>query len=182
MFPLGVFLVFHLYENSFGLAGPVAYDARIHSLRSLPYLLPIEIALIYVPLAFHAGYGLYIWYTGKNNFPQYCHVRNGLYTFQRLTGVVTLLFVIYHVIDQRLLPMPSYFTVRASLSHPAVFGLYFVGIAAAALHLGSGIWNFFVKWGVTIGQNAQSLSLKVFGAAGVLLALVGLRALTGFMG
>lgn len=180
--PLGVFLAFHIYENSFALGGAEAYDARIHSLRSLPYLLPIEIVLIYLPLAYHAGYGLYVWYTGRNNFPGYRYARNGLYTFQRLTGVLTLVFVIYHVFDQRLLPVPSFFTVKASVLRPEIFALYAVGVAAAALHLGNGLWNFFIKWGVTVGQNAQSVSLKVFGAAGLLFALMGLRALTGFMG
>lgn len=180
--PLGAFVVFHLYANSFSLAGPGLYDEHVRFLRSLPYLHALEWALIFLPLGYHALYGLYVWYTGENNFPQYAYTRNGLYTLQRLTGLVALAFVIYHIIDQRLLPAPSFMTVRASISSPAVFILYFVGTAAVAWHLMNGLWNFTVKWGIAVGAAAQRTLLIAFSVLGAGLVFVGVRALTGFMG
>ncbi|HEX9860872.1 MAG TPA: succinate dehydrogenase, partial [Nitrospirota bacterium] len=51
--PLGAFLVFHLYANSFSLSGPAAYDEHVRFLRSLPYLHVLEWGLIFLPLLYH---------------------------------------------------------------------------------------------------------------------------------
>jgi succinate dehydrogenase / fumarate reductase cytochrome b subunit len=180
--PLGAFLVFHLYANSFALSGPAAYDEHVRFLRSLPYLHVLEWGLIFLPLLYHSLYGLFIWYTGANNFPQYNYARNGLYLMQRLTGIVALVFVVYHIADQRLLAAPSFFTVKSSISNPAVFILYFVGTASVAWHMMNGLWNFTVKWGIAAGERAQRTLLAVFSVLGAGLVFVGLRALTGFIG
>lgn len=179
--PLGAFLVFHLYANSYGLAGIDTYNEHVRALRSLPYLHAMEWAFIFLPLIYHAGYGLYIWYTGENNFPQYGYARNGLYSLQRITGLVALVFVAYHVYDQRLIPDPSYQTVNRSISNPAVFVLYFVGTAAVAWHFFNGLWNVAVKWGVCVGKTSQRVVLYAFSALGLGLVYAGVRALTGFM-
>jgi succinate dehydrogenase / fumarate reductase cytochrome b subunit len=179
--PLGVFLLFHLYENSYSLTGPIAYDGHVRDLRSLPYLHFLEITFIYIPLLYHSLYGLYIWYTGKNNFPQYGYARNGLYTLQRLTGLIAFIFVYYHIYDQRLQAAPGFVTVEESIGHPVVFIIYFIGIAAVAFHLWSGVWNSLVKWGVIIGKGAQRAILALCMVLGLGLIFVGLRALTGFM-
>lgn len=180
--PLGAFLVFHLYANSFSLSGPGPYDAHVRFLRGLPYLHFLEWALIFIPLLYHSLYGLYIWYTGVNNFPQYNYARNGMYLLQRLTGIIALVFVVYHIADQRLLPAPSFLTVKNSITNPAVFIIYFIGTVSVAWHFFHGLWNVSVKWGVAIGPKAQRTVLAVCSALGICLAVVGLRALTGFLG
>jgi len=180
--PLGGFLLFHLYANSYGLSGAATYDEHVAGLRELPYLHVMEWAFIFTPLIYHAGYGLYVWYTSDNNFPQYGYARNGLYFMQRVTGFIALLFVLYHIYDQRLLPAPSYLTVYHSLSNPAVFVVYFLGTACVAWHMMNGLWNVTVKWGVATGMRSQRMLLYVFSALGAGLVFVGLRALTGFLG
>ena len=59
--------------------------------------------------------------------------------------------------------------------------LYVVGISAAAWHMFNGLWNFFIKWGFTIGDKSQKASLVVFSLLSVGLVFVGLRALIAFM-
>lgn len=179
--PLGAFLVFHLYANSYGLSGAGRYNEHVDALRSLPYLHVMEWAFIFLPLVYHAGYGLCVWYTGENNFPQYGYARNALYFLQRITGLIALVFVIYHIYDQRLLPHPSYQSVNSSISNPAVFVLYFVGTAAAAWHFFNGLWNVTVKWGVCAGGKSQRVVLYAFSALGLMLVYAGIRALTGFI-
>ena len=65
VFPIGVFLLEHMFTNSFILQGPEAYNSKIEFLRSLPYLPFIEITFIGLPILYHAGYGMYVWFTGK---------------------------------------------------------------------------------------------------------------------
>jgi len=177
---LGVFLVFHIYTNSYGLNGPVEYNEQIKHLRAMPYLHIIEWA-IFLPLIYHSMYGLYIWYTSENNFPQYNYARNLVYTAQRFTGIVVLIFVAYHIFDQRLLPHPSYHTVKQSLGNPVLFFLYFIGVGAAAYHLMMGLWSVGVKWGVTTGDRAQRVMIVIIGLLAAGFVLLSLRTLAGFM-
>ncbi len=179
--PLGGFLLFHLYENSYSYGGPAFYNEHVRPLRQIPYLLLIEAIVIYIPLAYHAFYGVYIWSTNKNNILQYRYCRNWLYTLQRWTGIITLLFVVFHVIDQRLRPSPSFENVAGSLHNPMFLLFYIIGVSAAAFHLGNGFWNALIKWGFTSGQRSQKITAIAFTAFWVVLGAVGIRALVNFL-
>ena len=179
--PLGGFLLFHLYTNSFSLNGAAAYDVQVRPLRQLPYILAIEVAVIFTPLLYHSLYGLYVWFTSKANVQRYCYARNWLYTMQRVTGLIAFAFIAYHIYDQRLKPAPSFANVANSIANPWVLALYIIGIAAVSWHMFNGVWNALIKWGVTIGERAQKASLYAFSAMGVGLVYMGLRALTAFL-
>jgi succinate dehydrogenase / fumarate reductase cytochrome b subunit len=179
--PLGGYLLFHLYTNSYSLNGAASYDEHIRPLRQLPYILAIEVAVIFIPLLYHSVYGLYVWFTSRSNVSQYNYARNWLYTMQRVTGLIAFAFIAYHIYDQRFGAEPSFAHVADSVSNPWVLALYIVGIMATAWHLFNGAWNALIKWGVTIGPKAQKASLYVFSAMGVGLVYMGLRALSGFI-
>jgi succinate dehydrogenase / fumarate reductase cytochrome b subunit len=181
VFPLGGFLLFHLYQNSYSYGGPKFYDAHVRPLREIPYLLLIEAIFIYVPLAYHAFYGVYIWSTNKNNILQYRYHRNWLYTLQRWTGVITMLFVFFHLLDQRLRPSPSFENVAGSLHHPMFLLYYIIGVSAATFHLGNGLWNALIKWGFTSGQRSQKITMTAFTAFWIVLGAVGIRVLVNFL-
>jgi succinate dehydrogenase / fumarate reductase cytochrome b subunit len=179
--PLGAYLLFHLYENSYSLMGQAAYDTHVRPLRNLPYLVFIESAVIFIPLAYHALYGFYIVYTGRQNPVQFPYARNWLYTMQRVTGVIIFPFVLFHLYDQRFRPDVAFANVSGSIAHPVVLWVYIIGITAAAWHLLNGLWNVFIKWGFTIGAKSQSAFLAACSILGIGLVVVGLRALVGFM-
>src|SRR5579875_2822838 len=63
--PIGAFLVEHLISNFEALKGPAAYAAQVKFLNGLPFVRVLEWAFIFLPLAYHALYGVYIWYRGK---------------------------------------------------------------------------------------------------------------------
>ena len=88
VFPLGAFLLEHMFSNSFILKGPAAYNEVIESLSGLPYVIWIEIFFIYLPILYHAFYGFYVMFSGKNNLAWYPYRENFLYTMQRITGVI----------------------------------------------------------------------------------------------
>jgi succinate dehydrogenase cytochrome b subunit len=179
--PLGAFLLFHLYVNSYSYGGPAFYDAHVRPLRQIPYLLLVEALVIYIPLAYHGFYGVYIWSTNKSNILEYRYCRNWLYTLQRWTGIITLLFVVFHVLDQRLRPTTTFENVAGSLHHPLILVFYIIGVAAAAFHLGNGLWNVLIKWGFTSGQRSQKITMIAFTAFWIVLGAVGIRALVNFL-
>ena len=65
IFPIGAFLVEHFLSNAFATNGGAAYNENVRFLTGLPFVLALEITFIYIPLAFHAGYGFWIWWRGR---------------------------------------------------------------------------------------------------------------------
>src|SRR5579863_10035964 len=61
--PVGAFLFEHiLISNATAINGPTAYAKQVTFLSSLPFVTALEFFGIWLPIAFHAGYGFYIWY------------------------------------------------------------------------------------------------------------------------
>jgi hypothetical protein len=70
-------------------------------LTGLPFTFLLELFFIYIPLAYHAFYGIYIWYRGEGNVSDYPWTGNWLYTAQRLTGIIALIYMGYHTYTMR---------------------------------------------------------------------------------
>ena len=88
--PVGLFVAQHLVINHFATRGPEAFNAASDFMGNLPFVLFLEWFIIYIPLMFHAFYGLYIAFTAKNNVKRYGTFRNWMFMFQRITGVFLL--------------------------------------------------------------------------------------------
>src|SRR4029077_1280610 len=86
--PLGVFLLEHFYTNSKALNGAALFNDAVTDLQSIPYILFVEIGGIFIPLIYHAVYGLVITVEARPNNLHYPYPRNWFYLIQRLTGVV----------------------------------------------------------------------------------------------
>ncbi|MEO1130655.1 MAG: succinate dehydrogenase [Planctomycetota bacterium] len=114
VFPIGVFLLFHLVTNAsvvWGLvnkshgegahAGVETFQHEVNFIHSLPALLLLEIFGLWLPIAFHSILGVYYATTGKGNTGQYKYQGNWRYTLQRISGYVGVLFIFYHVATLR---------------------------------------------------------------------------------
>jgi succinate dehydrogenase / fumarate reductase, cytochrome b subunit len=85
--PVGAFLFEHiLISNSTAITGPDAYARQVSFLANLPLVPLLELFGIWIPIAFHALYGFYIWYRGEGNLGEYPWTGNWMYTAQRWTG------------------------------------------------------------------------------------------------
>ncbi|MBI4412231.1 MAG: succinate dehydrogenase [Deltaproteobacteria bacterium] len=162
--PIGAFLLLHTYTNSKSLGpdGVALYNTAIRS--EIPFLIVAEIVFIYLPLIFHAGYGLIILYQGKSNVARYGYGANIRYTLQRITGMIALVFVGYHVYTTRLAsyltgqPMEYLWMVRL-FEEPWRVWFYLVGTLAVCFHFANGIWTFLIVWGITVSKYSQRLAL-----------------------
>jgi succinate dehydrogenase / fumarate reductase, cytochrome b subunit len=188
IFPIGVFLAEHFFSNAFARNGPDAYTENVKFLVGLPFLLWIEILFIYIPIAFHAGYGLYIWWRGESNNADYPWIGNRMYTAQRWTGIIALAYIAYHSATMRWLgphivgnPGAAFGKVQHELlGHPLLVAWYVIGIVAASWHFAYGIWLFAAKWGITTGAQARRKFGYVCLAIGILFVVVGLASLQAF--
>jgi succinate dehydrogenase / fumarate reductase, cytochrome b subunit len=195
--PVGGFLLFHFYENAKSLYGAEAYNEAVRFINSLPMVWALEIFGIFLPLYFHAIYGIYISMDAKHNVGNYGYGRNWAFYFQRLSGIITLFFVTYHIWHfrfQKLLGaygpylggesmsgLPTFDIVKEGLSHPVVLAVYIIGIVASSYHLTNGIYTFLITWGITIGPKSQRVSNLVMNTAFVLVSALGLVSLVGFL-
>jgi len=91
--PLGFFLLEHFYTNSKALSGAADFNAAVKDLQSIPYILFVEIGGIFIPLIYHAVYGMVITIEMRPNNLHYPYARNWFYTIQRMTGIILFFFI-----------------------------------------------------------------------------------------
>lgn len=180
--PIGAFLLEHMFTNSFILKGAQAYNEKIEFLTSIPFLPVLEIGFIALPILYHAFYGFYVMFTGKSNLSSYPHRENWLYMAQRWTGMLTFIYISYHVYHTRIVHIlygteVSYARMADLMHDPRIFCFYLVGLAAAMFHFANGVWGFLISWGITIGPKSQKAAGFACAAVGFWLYFVGASAL-----
>ncbi len=193
--PIGAFLVEHMLTNSMAYGGPEKFNDAVHTLHGLPYLWALETFGIFLPIAFHAIFGIAIAWTSESNVAEYPHMDNRRYRLQRLTGYVAFLFMIFHLMKFRFAHIffgtqpfigydgpdaltPFQLTQKGLVDWSPWAGLiiptwtmvtiYVIGLAAACFHFANGIWSFCITWGITVGVKAQR-------RVGAVAAVLGLR-------
>jgi succinate dehydrogenase/fumarate reductase cytochrome b subunit len=187
--PLATFLVLHLGRQAFALGGRDTYDRQLGSSRSMAGLV-LEIGLVYLPLLFHAGYGI-----ASSLVPSAADARpsgeRGVAPLrrrqvQRITAPLVAAFLLLHLWQFRVrlwtgeLDASDFFAeLCASLSSTALGGVpvmaitYLIGVAAAAFHFSNGLYGFCQTWGITISDRATRVASGVSALAGVGLFAVG---------
>ena len=192
--PLGFFLLEHFYTNSKALNGATEFNTAVKDLQSIPYILLVETGGIFIPLIYHAVYGLVITVEARPNNLNYPYPRNWFYLIQRVTGVILFFFITFHVLNFRFGMIPglnnisvarnpdkAFGVVAGEFSILPIFMIYVIGITSTVWHLANGIWLFMVDWGITIGERAQRLTGYACIGFGVVLLLVGINAAVAFI-
>ncbi|WP_313020452.1 succinate dehydrogenase cytochrome b558 subunit [Macrococcoides bohemicum] len=183
--PLGVFLIQHLVINHFAVNSPEAFNNASDFMWNLPFKIVLETLIIYLPILFHAIYGVYIAFTSKNNVTHYSTFRNWMFLLQRITGIIAFIFIAIHVWQTR---------VQAALGHHINYDMmadlfnspinvigYVIGIVSVIFHFSNGLWSFAVSWGITQSDRSQKIMAYVSLGAFLVITFIGLRALFAFM-
>jgi succinate dehydrogenase / fumarate reductase cytochrome b subunit len=185
---VGLFLLEHFISNAEAVNGVAAYNGQVKFLTGLPFRLGMEIFGIFIPLAFHALYGIYIWWRGENNVIDYPWTGNWAYTLQRYSGILVFAYVTYHIWYMRFAGVhlvdhydASFWKVQHELSHPLALGIYIVGVVAASWHFGYGLFLFAAKWGIVTGAKAQKRAQQAGIALSALLIVLGLFTIYAFV-
>ncbi|URN94760.1 MAG: succinate dehydrogenase cytochrome b558 subunit [Candidatus Pristimantibacillus lignocellulolyticus] len=188
--PLGGFFVVHALTNYQAFErGPEGFQKGVNLINSLPLLPVLEFILIYIPLLFHGIYGLYVAYQSNSNLGRFKYGRNWAFTAQRITGVITFVFVFWHVYQTRFqvyLGQISHEELGSTMNHiassPLMFVLYVVGVLAASFHFANGFWAFLISWGITVGERAQRISSKICIGIFVIISALFILSLVAFRG
>ncbi|MBM0067169.1 succinate dehydrogenase cytochrome b558 subunit [Alkalicoccobacillus gibsonii] len=183
--PIGVFLIQHFVVNHFATRGAESFNTAAHFMESLPFRYALEIFIIFIPLLYHAIYGVYIAFQAKNNSFQYSYFRNWMFRIQRVTGVILVIFITWHVWETRIAAARGAtvdFDMMANIfSNPFMIAFYIVGVVAATFHFANGLWSFAVSWGITVTPKSQQISTFVTLGIFIVMTIVGLRAIFAFV-
>jgi succinate dehydrogenase / fumarate reductase cytochrome b subunit len=187
--PIGAFLIEHILSNFEAVNGPLAYAQQVKFLNSLPLVRVLEWVFIFIPLAFHAGYGVWIAFRGRVNVNVYPWAGNWMYLTQRVTGLIAFGYIVQHVWRQRFsgVDLPShpgaaFAKVQHELANPWMLGVYAIAMVATCFHFSYGIWLFAAKWGITPGDRARKRFGYVCAVVGVVLCVMGFASIWAFVG
>jgi succinate dehydrogenase / fumarate reductase cytochrome b subunit len=185
VFPVGVFLVSHLWTNATALGGQRSFDHAVRDINRLPLLPLIEIFGIFLPLAFHAGYGVKLAFEARPNVGRYPYSRNWLYTFQRVTGLVAFAFIVWHLWEFRVAKLLGWMSIDAfyptlaehlsstTAGIPLLAVVYLLGIAASTFHFANGLATFAFGWGICVSRRSQRWLGAFLAFGGFVVFLVG---------
>lgn len=169
--PLAVYALVHVGSYAGVLFGRSTFG--VAPARQAAWL-ALELALVWLPLSFHAGYGLYLLSTPLDREPSE-RLRKLL---SRASGCLALAFVLGHALWLKLplwrgerAPEDLAQALASGLSStvsgiPWVAILHLAGLGAVALHLGLGLGSFVETWGLLARRPARRaarvLSLAFF--------------------
>jgi succinate dehydrogenase / fumarate reductase, cytochrome b subunit len=165
----GGYLVVHLIVNASLIQGRShgidVYQQQVDKIHSLPFLWAIEWAFIFLPIIFHTIYGIWIALTGQPNVNHYGYAKNWFYMLQRISAIIIVAFMIFHVFGMRGLfgrtltfdPANATATAAAHMhaSWIVAWVIYPLGIIASCYHLANGFWTAAITWGLTISNESQ---------------------------
>lgn len=193
----GGYLLVHLLINSTLAQGPGTdghadvFQEQVNKIHGLPHLVMIEWAFIYLPIIYHTIYGIYITIIGQPNIARYGYTRNWLYMFQRITAIILIFFLLFHVLTFKgvfgnvmqgalvFKPRDAFFSTKTHLMAEwwiwAV--IYPIGVLSAAFHLANGFYAAAITWGLTISRKAQFRWAGVCGLIFVMAFGAGMTAL-----
>jgi succinate dehydrogenase / fumarate reductase cytochrome b subunit len=187
--PIGAFFLEHVLSNFEALKGPIAYGEQVKFLNSLPLVRVLEWVFIFLPILYHAIYGVYIWLRGKSNIVYYPWAGNWMYLAQRYTGLIAFAYIAYHVATQRFMgaslpenPGMAFAKVQHELANHWILAVYVIAMIAVCWHFAYGVWLFAAKWGITPGEVARRRFGYVCVLFGVLLAGMGIASIWAFVG
>jgi succinate dehydrogenase / fumarate reductase cytochrome b subunit len=193
-------MVMHLLVNASLLDSAATFQSNVYRIHRFGGLLwVVEWVFIFLPLMFHGILGLLIIRGGLPNVSSYPYAANVRYTAQRVTGIIALLFISWHVFHMHgwfhfdiwlrtvarplagslFRPFNAASSVSLGMQGVVVPTLYAIGILACVIHLANGIWTMGITWGVWTTPGAQRRANGVCVGIGLVVAVLGLAALAG---
>jgi succinate dehydrogenase / fumarate reductase cytochrome b subunit len=162
----GGYLIVHLLVNATIAQGGMVYQLQVNKIHDLPFLPVIEWTFIYLPILYHTIYGIWITLTGQPNVTNYPYGKNIFYVLQRVSAIVIVLFILFHVLALKYglfgttLAFAPDHALKTVATHmhagwPIVWIIYPLGILASCYHLANGFWTAAITWGLTISAASQ---------------------------
>lgn len=183
----GGYLIVHLVVNATIAQRGGIYQFQVNKIHELPWLPVVEWLFIFLPIIYHAVYGTWIIVTGQPNVASYPYLKNWNYLLQRISAVIIILFVVFHVLTLKYnivkgLGFDPHQAQRSIMEHmrfsPAIaWVVYPIGVLASAFHTANGFFTAAITWGLTVSAGGQRRWGAICTVLFVLLLAAGMIAL-----
>jgi len=183
--PLGVFLIQHLLVNFTATYSEEAFNFAAGIMGNLPFVIVLEIVIIYLPILFHGIYGVYIAFTSKNNVGRYGTYRNWMFLLQRISGVVAFIFIAVHVYQTRIQVFlgeeVNFQMVEQIVANPFWLVFWIVGVVETVFHFANGLWTFMITWCITQSEKSQQVMSYITVLVFLVISTIGVMAIFAFV-
>lgn len=186
--PVGVFLVYHLYSQLYLHGGATLYNERVEGVFPVAWMEWVFlIAIVYIPLLFHSIYGVRLCFEMKVQTEYATYFSHVLYWLQRLSGIGVFLFLGAHLFKAKIAPLlegsnAHWEHLNEGFSDPqygfVTITVYVLGILGATFHLANGLNTFCMTWGIATTPAGQKRVRAFSFALFIILATMGLYAIT----
>jgi succinate dehydrogenase / fumarate reductase cytochrome b subunit len=159
VFPLAVWLFFHLWNNLEAFRGPREWEQAVTTYSS-PFSQLAAFIVVLLPIVLHTIWGVGRLLTSRPNNIRYGFFANLKYLLQRLAAVGILLFIGAHLwlatLHPRLDGHPEAFSdiSHEMATHLPTLIVYVLGTLGIAYHLGNGVQTFAMGWGLVGSRRA----------------------------
>ncbi|MEO8800594.1 MAG: hypothetical protein ABI551_22075, partial [Polyangiaceae bacterium] len=152
--PLGAFLVEHLWATAGAMKSRSAFDSRVLWLDRTKIGLVFELLFIWLPLAFHALYGIALAFDRAETDVDSPYPGTRFRPILRVSGLLSLLFIGWHSWEAPLarlfgrVPVDGMLDLVTAHLSTTVRGVpwhaigYFIGLFVTILHFGFGLVSF----------------------------------------
>lgn len=200
LIPVGAYMVVHLLVNASIFGNPIVFQRNVYQIHSLEgALVFVEWAFIFIPILFHAIFGVIIIRGGLPNTGSYPYAANYRYVLQRATGIIAFIFIMWHVFHThgwfhfdawmenvaeplggaQFKPYNAASSLAVAMQSPVVKILYAIGVLSCVFHLANGIWTMGITWGLWVSPKAQKRAHWISATLGIGLAAVSMVAMMG---
>ena len=194
----GSYLVIHLMINATLIEGKRhgmdVFAEQVQKIHGLPFLLAIEWVMIYLPILFHGVFGIWVAVAGQPNAINYPYRNNWYYVLQRLSTIIIVLFMAFHIFGFKgcfgpaLAFDPALTQATASVKHHFAFHwsllyvVYPLGVLASTFHTANGFRGAAMAWGLTVSKRSMARWDLVCTAIFVGMTICGFVALAAIAG
>ena len=184
--PIGIFMCVHLGINYTANWGADSYNfAALFMSELLPYRVVLEIVVIYIPIFFHAIYGIYVAVKSGYNASTYSYGANWRFILQRVSGIIVFAFLIWHLYTTKFQVMmgseADFIFVHHLADEPLELAFWIIGLLCCVYHFVNGLWTFLISWGVTVSERSQQVAKYVLVIVFIALAAFAIRAIFAFV-
>lgn len=202
LIPVGLYMCVHLATNASILNGVESFQNAVYQIHSLGNaLVVVEWLFIFLPLIFHAVYGVVLAFGSQVNVARYNYGSNWRYVMQRATGMIAFVYIFAHVAHYhgwfhvgpwlemmhnmglaQFRPYNAASTAARALQSNILWQVFYaIGISSCVFHFANGLWTMGITWGLWTTPKAQQRANYVVTAIGGLVMVLGMSALVGFV-
>jgi succinate dehydrogenase / fumarate reductase cytochrome b subunit len=160
VFPLAVWLFFHLWNNLEAFRGGDAWEQAVTTYAS-PFSQLFSFIVVLLPIVLHTVWGVARLATSRPNNLRYGYFANLKYLLQRVAAVGVLLFIGAHLWLATLHPRltqghaEAFSDISGEMrNHLPTLIVYVLGTLGVAYHLGNGVQTFAMGWGLAGSRRA----------------------------